>query len=224
MLTSVPSMGKQEVFLVVDLVKCACINCGTATSHDVLVSFKDGLADYDITYQVIQCRGCESKSFRYVDRNPLNGFANDGNEFLAKEYLFPPRHICRKPIDLYWVPPDVRRVYQEVHHALRNEMRTLASIGIRLTVERLCVHKKARGSTLRDQIADLRQQGIITDEQMEGLHGLRFLGNDAAHDAAQPGDVELSASMDVLDSVLGSVYVFPARRKRMALARRQRKA
>lgn len=205
--------------------KCVCINCGALTSHDVLLSFdaKEATTEYDISYQVIECCGCESKSFRYSDRSPLNGFAKDGNDFLEKEHLFPPRYMCRKPVDLYWVHSDVRRIYREVHLALRNEMRSLAAIGIRLTVEKLCAQKKVKGSRLVDQIADLCQQEVITEEQMQGLHCHRFIGNDAAHGGAEPGDLELSAAMDILDSVLVSVYILPARRKRMNALRRQRK-
>ena len=104
-----------------------------------------------------------------------------------------------------------------------NEIRTLAAIGIRLTVESLCAQKEAQGARLADQISDLHKKGFLTAEQTTGLHSIRFLGNDAAHDAAEPVDVELGAAMDVLDGVLDSVYVLPARRKRLAALRRQRK-
>lgn len=114
-------------------------------------------------------------------------------------------------------------MYREVHRAMRNEIRTLAAIGIRLTVERLCAQKEAQGARLVDQISDLHKKGFLTAEQTTGLHSIRFLGKDAAHDAAEPVDVELGAAMDVLDGVLDSVYVLPARRKRLAALRRQRK-
>jgi hypothetical protein len=205
--------------------KCACLFCGHPTNHSIVYSFdtKDPESDFDVHYQVVQCMGCDAKSFRYSDRNPLNGFLADGTGFREVEHLFPPRHLLRNPVDMYWLPVQVRRIYRELQLSLRNGMSTFAAFGIRATVEALCQNKKAGTRSLKSSIDKLYANGVITQSQMNALHSQRMLGNEAVHEFAEPSDDELIAAMDVLDKVLDSIYVMPARHAHMESLGRQRK-
>lgn len=208
-----------------ETLQCICVVCNRSTFHSVIHSLdeKTGSPEYDAHYQLIECRGCGTKSFRYSDRSPLNGFLPDGSGFIEREHLFPPRHLTRKPIDLNWLPIEVRRIYGEVHRALRSELRTLAAIGIRATIETLCNQKKIAAGNLFNRIEALQKEGFITAEQKNGLHAERLMGNDAAHEIAEPSDDELEGAMDVLDAILETVYILPKRTARMKLRARQRK-
>ena len=205
--------------------KCACLFCGRPTNHSIVYSFdtKDPESNFDVHYQVVQCKGCDARSFRYSDRNPLNGFLADGTGFREAEHLFPPRHLLRRPVDMHWLPVHVRRIYRELQLALRNGMSTFAAFGIRATVEALCQNKEAGDRSLKSSIDKLHANAVITQSQMDALHSQRMLGNEAVHEFAEPNDDELTAAMDVLDKVLDSIYVMPARHARMESLGRQRK-
>jgi len=140
--------------------------------------------------------------------------------FPPREYLFPNRHLSRTPIDVHWLPPNVRGIYREMHLALRSCLRTLTAIGARATIEAVCTQQGASNRTLFEKVEDLRRANLLTEQQSQALHAHRLLGNEAAHELAEPSDEELSAAIDVLDSILTSIYIMP---KRKALMERRAK-
>src|SRR5439155_8840156 len=137
------------------------------------------------------------------------GFPSAEEGYPAREYLFPPRHLLRRAVDTAWLPPIIRNLYRQVHLALRSELRTLAGVGIRATIEAVCEQKNAVGKNLFDRIRNLNETGLITNEYVDIFHAQRLLGNDAAHRCAEPNDNELTAAMDVLDGILNMLYVVP---------------
>jgi hypothetical protein len=116
------------------------------------------------------------------------------------------------PVEMHWLPPNIRRIYREMHLALRNCLRTLTAISIRATIEAVCNHKGARRRNLFEKVEELRRSNLITEEQKDALHAHRLLGNDAAHELAEPNDEELKAAIDVLDTILNGIYIMPKRK------------
>jgi hypothetical protein len=145
----------------------------------------------------------------------MHGLPSEEGVFPAKEFLFPTRHLIREPVDVHWLPPNVRNIYREMHLALRNCLRTLTAIGTRATIEAVCNQQGASSRTLYGKVEDLRRANLLTKEQQEALHAHRLLGNDAAHDLAEPSDEELTAAIDVLDAILNAIYIMPKRKALM---------
>jgi len=177
-----------------------------------------------VAMQIIECAGCETKSFRLISTSPLNGFKEDGSGYLEKEFLFPARHMLRRPIDIYWLPPDLRNVYLEVLNALQNEIFTLSAAGIRAVVEGVCIHRNAPHNTLYKNITWLHEQNIITAEQADALHAQRIFGNEAVHQLAKPTEAEFHAALDILETVLTSIYILPKRQAAQEREARRRKS
>lgn len=205
--------------------KCLCIVCMVKTNHTVLHDLPIITRQpFDsVTMQIVECAGCETKSFRLVSTSPLNGFKEDGSGFLEKEFLFPARNMLRRPIDIYWLPVDLRHVYLEVLNALQNQIYILSAAGIRAVVEGICIHKKSPRHTLYDNITWLKEQGIITVEQAEALHAQRILGNEAVHRLAKPTEAEFHAALDIVEAVLTSIYILPKRKAAQDREARRRK-
>lgn len=128
-----------------------CVKCNGATKHQVLASIDvDGEAydqgeEWSVNwvdhYQVIQCGGCESISFRHTswfseDADPMSG---DSGE---TERLYPKRGLETLPTKSYHnVPSNLRRIYSELIDCFNNDSPTLCAAGLRAIVEGICAER-----------------------------------------------------------------------------------
>jgi hypothetical protein len=113
--------------------------------------FGDNSIQYEVHHQVVQCQGCETTSFRIASQN------SDDWEFIDHEHvelvesieLYPSRNEGRMLVkDVYLLPANVKRIYEETIKAMNNGQPVLAGIGIRAIVETICKDKQASGPNL----------------------------------------------------------------------------
>jgi hypothetical protein len=199
----------------------ACKSCAGDTSHRVLKSVDESGSDpvgggntfdWRWSYQVIQCLGCKSITFREVSTNSEDYDHNDeGNiEYNETELLHPSRTEGREIIDDSEIlPRDLVRIYSEVLGALNNRLPVLAGIGVRAIIETIARDKGASGRDLSQQIDGLVGLGLLTKEGATILHKLRVLGNVAAHEVKAHSVTELNLAMDVVEHLLLAVYILP---------------
>jgi hypothetical protein len=186
-----------------------CIKCNGATKHKVIGSLdKDGCeydqaegwsVEWEDHYQIIQCQGCESVSFRHTswfseDADPMNGDSGQ------TERLYPKRNtneITAK--SFYNVPSNLRRIYGELVDCFNNESPTLCAAG-------------------------LQEKGLLTQSSAQTLHEHRYLGNDAVHELARPSEDELRLAIEIIEHTLQQLYELPekAEELRRATARRKK--
>lgn len=195
--------------------------CRASTKHTVLASVNlAGEEEWDPgymyywndSYQIIQCAGCETISFRQTHQNSEDTVrvGNDPADldYGVDEVQYPSPVAGRGAIqDHHTLPSQLHRIYLETIKAINSKQPVLAGIGIRAIVETVCEDKKAKGRNLLEKIDDLVGQGVLTKEGSEILHKLRTLGNEAAHEAKPHDDDHLSLAMDVIDHLLSGVYV-----------------
>ena len=100
-----------------DTVKSYCRDCGKLTNHDILAKDKEsyrGDYDCDIIYQIVQCRGCETKSFRHVFVDIESSFpiSNDQWEVPEDITIYPKAVEGHQDLeDIYELPDIVRKIY-----------------------------------------------------------------------------------------------------------------
>ena len=142
-------------------IKIICLKCRVQTNHDILHVERMQIEEFidDISwgnvfknYQIIQCCGCESMSFRLESGD--GGFDDDGEPSIHEE-VFPPRQKNRDKIKMKGLPPTVRQTYEETVSALDHSLPVLAGMGLRALVEAVCKEKKADGKSLFKQIDSL---------------------------------------------------------------------
>ena len=159
------------------------------------------------TAQIIACDGCKAISFRdeyFFSEEPG-----------PNENIYPPREMKTDLDELYLrdevytIPPIVGTIYKETLLAVERENLTLAGIGIRAIIESVCNEKKAKGKTLNNKIDELVAISLLTKKGAEILHGIRLLGNEAAHKMKAPSREQIIASMKVIDHLLLGVYIVP---------------
>ena len=200
-------MSKDEKFY------SPCRKCKTETRHVILCKSEDhGDVDYSFysCYAVIQCLGCETKSFRYQWKDIEQAYQIGEDEWEVPEGTdcypqYDPSHVDLE--DVYIVPKLVRSIYQEAVTAVRAGALTLAGLGLRGTIEAVCNDKKITGTSLEKRITKMANMGIISKSDADRLHAIRFLGNDAAHDIKKPDKDQISVALKIINHLIQSVYI-----------------
>jgi Domain of unknown function (DUF4145) len=203
-----------------------CRDCKHSTNHLVLASTdltgSDDLGeghviDWNSHYQILQCQGCDSISFRkashtsedYIQVGP------DEYELDVLEEIFPNPKEGRLPLkDVDMLPTDVERIYSETLKAINSNQPVLSGIGIRALIETIAKERKASGKDLMAKIDDLVTQGVLTKDGAEIFHKLRILGNTAAHEVKPHSRDQLNLALDVVEHLLQGVYILPLHAKR----------
>ncbi|HEY0685505.1 MAG TPA: DUF4145 domain-containing protein [Steroidobacter sp.] len=198
----------------------ACASCRRLTKHIVLASadlsgqqYHQGIlaVEYSENYQVIQCKGCETISFRIRGWNSEDYDIDDGGlSYNITTSLYPSRSEGRTPLkDSHLLPVDVQRIYGETIKAMNNEQPVLAGIGIRAIVESICRDRQATKGNLLEKIDALVPLGVLTKDGADILHKVRSLGNEAAHEVKPHTMEQLGLAIDVCEHLFLGVYLLP---------------
>lgn len=201
----------------------ACSVCDCETSHQVLVSAnirdKDKYegTQYWEEYEIVQCQGCRTISFRKNWRSTEDFTYDEVTHEMELEdhpQIFPPRVAGRHRLrDSSKLKLSIRQIYAETHSALCNHLPTLASVGMRVLIETICRDKGANDGTLQNKIDNLVGMGVLTKDGADILHSLRIMGNEAAHEVAPQSEDNLSVAFDVVEHLLEGVYLLPLKAK-----------
>jgi Domain of unknown function (DUF4145) len=198
-------------------IEITCRECKRNTRHlilsDCCLRGTDGIDFqwYD-EYQIVQCQGCETVSFRKTHTNSeefcqtLEGKVV--NELFVDIYPNPEkgRNLVT---DYHILPSNLQRIYSETIKSINSDQPVLTGIGIRAIVETVCKEKSANGNDLFGKINDLVDLGVLTKDGADILHKLRTLGNAAAHEVKPHDNVQLGLALDVIDHLLQGVYILP---------------
>jgi len=194
-------------------VKNYCRNCCKSTNHDILAENQESHRDEyqcDIIFQIVQCRGCETKSFRkvFVDIEAAYPTYEDHWEVPEDITIYPKAVEGHREIeDIFELPDIVRKIYSEVLLALKEDAKVLAGLGLRAAIEAVCNNLNIPGRSLEVRINKLATAGYISKKDAERLHGIRFMGNDAAHDIKTPKTESLDVALKIAEHLIASVYI-----------------
>ena len=199
-------------------IKTTCRRCKTDTQHVVVtevVLSNDVNEDFRWIeeYQTVQCQGCEAIAFRKTHENPEDVYWN-GSVLVTNFHVdtYPDSEKGRATVNgVNLLPESLSRIYTETVKAFNASQPVQTGIGIRAIVETVCKDKKADGRDLEKKIDDLVKKQMLAKPDADILHGLRTLGNKAAHEVKPHDDSQLELALDVVDHLLGGVYILPAR-------------
>ena len=217
-----------------NVIKVLCNNCRNSTKHKVLKSIKEkGSEPWDSThdffwetdYEIIQCLGCESISFR---SNSINSEHDDHEgRSIPTIRIYPQRSSDSLLAKNYLnVPFNIQRIYNETIECYNYDNLTLCGAGVRALVEGICQEngitegnvqytekdgtiKIVKKSNLQGKINGLNDNGILTSKSADILHEHRFLGNSAVHELAKPTSEELKLAIEIIENVLDTLYEIP---------------
>lgn len=191
--------------------------CTAATQHSVLANVTDAETsdqiDFFRHFQVIQCDGCQTLSFRKSTYCSEDYFQVGENEYKLDERvdLFPARVANSRGLgdDTAYLPEPIDRLYDETRSALLNTSPVLTGIGLRALVESVCKEKQVKGTNLKQKIDELAKVGVLNSSQQTILHLIRTLGNKSAHEVKPHTAEQLALAMDVVEHLLDGVYIMP---------------
>lgn len=190
-----------------EIVRSHCNTCGRVTKHLVLhvkeTRDSEELEDYgpifwDNTYELLECRGCESISLKHT------------NIFEPTEEvdvtIYPPRVTRRKPHWFYQIPSAVRTLLQQIYQALDANSRALALMGARAVLDMVLVETVGDQGSFGAKLDALEKHGAIGAKSKEILRAALDAGNAASHRGYQPTTDDINAVMDIVENLLQAVY------------------
>jgi hypothetical protein len=200
-------------------VRVGCRECKRETKHLILASIDTSGSDdhseifWESNYQIMQCQGCETFSFRRASTSSEDSiFDRYGNESLrVQEEIYPNPSAGREALaETYLLPQEIRHIYEETIQSINSNQPVLCGIGIRAIIESITKEKNsAPGENLQKKIDGLVGMGVLTLEGSEILHKLRVLGNVAAHEVKPHSKEQLGLALTVVEHLMQGVYILP---------------
>ncbi len=195
-------------------VKCYCDFCEKETNHVIKASETDTSSNdeywWNCDYSIVKCCGCGTISF-------LTATTEEGDVEYSEygEINYPTRlktypyhkRFAKTISDLWSIPSSIRIIYKETINALNNECYLLAAAGFRVIVEAICLENKIDGKSLETKINNLCKKGVITKNDRDRLHSIRFMGNDSVHAIKEPDKRQIRLVLDIIHNMLNGLYV-----------------
>jgi hypothetical protein len=221
------------------VVMCFCNKCSKKINHYILKSIRIDWSDSSDGYpteahndfQIIQCVGCNTHSFRIDEYfSELAEYFPDGSgSDGTSEKLYPESTQYSHALKAFeHLPYNLKNVYEEAVTSFNHHQYILCSVGIRSILDGICIErkiekgmieyigkdgvaKKEYSNKLDGKINGLKEFEIITRSQMQALHELRFLGNKAIHELEIPARSDLETAFEIIEHILMDIYELPAK-------------
>ena len=197
----------------------SCNSCGRQTKQTVLFTKtqkelgEDGSFEYGKThYQVLECNGCETISFRTEEHDFLHEVIDpetgeiEGYELTINNYPYGIKNY-KVLKNSYNLPKKIRDVYDQTMLAFKAKSNLLTGVGCRAIIEAICLEENVKGQNLEQKINNLLKNKLITEKEAERLHTIRFLGNDAVHEMEIPPEGKLYLVIEIIEHLLKNLYL-----------------
>lgn len=169
-----------------EITKAHCNACGGDRNHEISYSESTDWQDEaqlisggDI-YETLKCCGCEAIKLRHT-----SWFSEDEEPTV---HYFPPAIFRRHPAwfeDLIdELPPEriyVAELLNEIYIALHNNLRSLATMGVRALLEKVMISQSGDLGSFTEHVLKFEELGHISKRQRERLDAIL----DAGHAAMQ---------------------------------------
>ena len=141
-------------------------------------------------YSVAVCRRCNGP---FLVRESLFGVPGEFETVTDEAVLYPA--AAGPKID--GLPDSIGRAVTQAHRSFATASYDACAVMCRRALEALCKDLSAKGRDLARRLADLEAQGRIDSRLLGWAHGVRLVGNEAAHDV----DAEVTAedARDILE-------------------------
>lgn len=204
-------------------IKTQCIDCQRETNHLIVASkmyhFEENRYRYGKEYSITQCLGCDHISFLqtfhdYEISYPVEEIMTpDGMDYkydYDKSYtnFYPDAQEIFRRLEKS-LPDKLFEIYAETKKAYIQNLGIFTAIGIRSIIECICNDKKVSGKNLETKISNLKNLGNISKVDIEMLHSLRFLGNDAVHSINKSTKKDLTVAFKIVDHLIETIYIMP---------------
>ena len=162
-----------------------------AYRSDAVSPLEEVDAEYRIDhYYVAVCRRCGGA---FLIRQAIFGVPGEFETITDESVLFPPEATA----GLEGLPDSIARTLAQAHRSFSTASYDAAALMCRRALEGVCTLLKAKGLALAQRLADLQAAGYIDTRLLNWAHGVRLIGNEAAHDIDTT--VTLEDARDIID-------------------------
>lgn len=196
------------------IIKNHCSRCQLITNHGILfqkeVLSEDENYHYAWKYMTIQCLGCETISYRtdFEDYETAYPDEYDNWNYDISTSIYPKFLKNHKSLnDSSLLPGNILTVYIEAVNAFKANCKLLTGVAFRAVIEAVCVDKAIKGPNLGKKIDNLVKSRLITDNEAERLHSIRFIGNDSVHEMTVPLEETLYIVLAIIEHLLNNLYI-----------------
>lgn len=166
---------------------------------------------WNTDYYLVRCCGCDECCFLTESEDESDVDYNDeygGMTFNTTQKTYPnPKPIATKLEEIWHIPSKISKIYSETIEALNNHCFLLTAAGFRVIVEAICTEEGIEGKTLETKINNLCKKGVITKNDRDRLHTIRFMGNDSVHSVKEPNKDQLLLVLDIIHNMLNNLYI-----------------
>jgi hypothetical protein len=210
-----------------------CNKCRRKTLHRLLKSTRDErIEEYDaqeyepesgdvpscIFFDMLECLGCREavlrRTIHCVDPDVLvekmgGTVAVDAYGNIEDKRYFPPAMVRDPPSWRFKLPLDMRKLLEEIYRSLDAENLRLPMMGARTLVDMMILEKIGDVGNFKEKLKELEKGGFVSTRNREALYAALEVGNAAAHRGHAAGESEVQDVMDIVETMLQAVYVFP---------------
>ncbi len=230
-------------------IKVSCRSFKQMTSHTVLsavsrTGYEEGPEiHWEIVYQIVECNGCQTVTFRKRTANSDDVVQVGKTEFeqVYGEILYPSFNDNTIEQKSYRnLPIRLQNIYKEIIETYNCRLWLMCAAGLRAAVEGICMEKgvskgpveiiKQDGSTevknrksLEGKISGLYKKELLTKHHASTLHQHRFLGNNAVHELDIPDEKELLLAIQILEHTLENIFELPVKSQRLRESKNKRR-
>ena len=167
------------------------------------------------TYFVALCNKCSAP---FLVKRSLYGIPGEFETITDESVLYP--QTSRLPLE--GVPDSVRRAYDQALSCFSASAYEECALMCRRCIEALCNSTSATGKSLQGKLDHLAFTGVVDKRIAEWAHGIRAVGNEAAHDTeAQLLKDDAKDALDFTEALL--MYVFALNSRFQAFQKRRGK-
>jgi Domain of unknown function (DUF4145) len=159
-----------------------------------------------LNFDVYQCGNCAGYVHVFWSASE-HGFTG------LHSYKVLPWPLKGKPKASESWPEQVQRFWIQAHQSARSEIWDGASVMARSAMQVTFREQGAVGRTLKDEVDDLSEKGLLPRVMKEWATELRLLGNEAAHpdvDLVEANPQDIRDALEFLDQLLKYLYDLPA--------------
>ncbi|MBL3619711.1 MAG: DUF4145 domain-containing protein [gamma proteobacterium endosymbiont of Lamellibrachia anaximandri] len=205
-----------------EIKKIHCNTCNHETNHVLLATHDKDYHEVEehqgqkhllwyenYVYGFWVCRGCDTALLE--EKYTCSGmYDNNGDEVYSYTHLPERKNKAPRVAKKYvHINKKLNSAYLEVIKAHNQGLKIVSAIGVRALLEGICVEegiddKAAYG--LSGKIKKLQSVSNIPESIIDGLNGLKFIGDDAAHRLNESNKRTILLSIDLLEALLTHLY------------------
>ena len=161
-------------------------------------------------YYILQCLGCREVSFRKDYEDYEAGWYNHDDE-----YDFPvdtetyPKSTSGTiaKYELHHIPVLVAKIYKETVLAINEGARILAGLGLRGTVEAICIDQNLKAPNLEQLIDELVGQGVISKKDSGTVACDSIPGQRCRASAQGAYRRQIAVALKIVEHAIRTIYI-----------------